>query len=157
MIIIVMGVCGSGKSTIGSDLASKLDLPFFDADDFHPKANVNKMANGQPLDDTDRLPWLEILANKLKDEQNTVLACSALKEKYREILQSKVDQVHWVYLQGEKELIAERMKSRGGHYMKGEMLDSQFATLEVPSYGHHISIDQEPEQVVRQLIEILNP
>lgn len=133
---IIMGVSGCGKSTVGQALADALDCPFYDGDDFHPPENVAKMASGNPLNDDDRAPWLAalhdlLLAHAQKGE-TAVLACSALKKKYREQLWSGNDTVVFVYLQGDFDLIWERMQMRQNHYMKAEMLQSQFDTLEVP-------------------------
>jgi len=147
-----MGVSGSGKTTVGQLLSQHLSTPFYDADDFHPQANIEKMSNGTPLTDEDRMPWLETLAEKVHDWENAVLACSALKESYRKMLKSKTENIQWVYLQGSKELILERMKDRTGHYMKASMLDSQFEALEVPNYGNHISVISTPEKIVSQII-----
>ena len=156
MNIIVMGVSGSGKSTIGQQLAAHLGYSFYDADDFHPRSNVDKMATGQPLNDEDRMPWLEALASRLASWENSVLACSALKESYRQTLQSKNKKIQWVYLEGSKETISERMDKRKGHFMKSAMLDSQFDDLEVPSYGHHIPIETAPDQMVSTIVNKLS-
>jgi len=133
---VIMGVSGCGKSTIGEALADVLNCPFYDGDDFHPPENVAKMASGNPLNDVDREPWLAalhdlLLAHSEKGE-TAVLACSALKKKYREQLRAGNDTVVFVYLQGDFDLIWERMQMRQNHYMKAEMLQSQFDTLEVP-------------------------
>jgi len=149
-----MGVSGSGKSMIGQALASRLNIPFFDADDFHPLSNIEKMRSGTPLTDVDRFPWLESLAANLRDWEKVVLACSALKESYRQILQSKTD-VTWVYLHGTRETILPRMKIRKDHYMGHQMLDSQLETLEEPSYGIKVSIDNDPERILTQIMESL--
>lgn len=149
--IIVMGVSGSGKSTIGQMLAQKLKVPFMDADDFHPEANRQKMANGQPLNDDDRKPWLEILTQQMALNNPAVLACSALKESYRQIL-DPANELNWVFLNGNKELIFERMQKRAGHFMKAEMLASQFDTLEAPSGAITVSIDQSPEQIIDEVL-----
>lgn len=150
-----MGVSGSGKTTVGQSLANELNYSFYDADDFHPKSNVAKMASGQPLDDDDRIPWLKILAEKLSSWNNTVLACSALKESYRQLLMSKDKTIQWVYLEGSQETISTRMENREGHYMKTVMLESQLDTLEPPLYGHHISIETDPNQIVSKIIDKL--
>jgi len=133
---VIMGVSGCGKSTVGQALANALNCPFYDGDDFHPPENVAKMASGNPLNDDDRAPWLAalhdlLLAHAQKGE-TAVLACSALKKKYREQLRAGNDTVIFVYLQGDFDLIWERMQMRQNHYMKAEMLQSQFDTLEVP-------------------------
>ncbi len=155
MLIIVMGVSGCGKSTIGKQLADHLHIDFFDADDFHPIANIAKMKNGEALNDADRKPWLENLAKKLPQWElkgGAVLACSALKESYREILMSETNTIKWVYLNGSFEIITERLSKRTNHFMKMDLLKSQFDTLEPPTYGLHIDIKKEPTEIIEQVI-----
>lgn len=156
MLIIVMGVSGCGKSTVGKLLADNLNIDFYDADDFHPNANITKMKNGQALNDTDRKPWLLLLSQKLKEWQQkggAVLACSALKESYRQLLMSNnLDTIKWVYLKGTIEVISERIGKRENHFMKSELLKSQFETLEIPEYGLHINIKKEPAEIIKQVI-----
>ena len=156
MVIIVFGVSGSGKSTIGNGLSEKLGIPYYDADDFHPQENILKMSNGQSLNDQDRLPWLKILAKNIGDwskGKGGVLACSALKENYRAILSSESSsKINWVYLAGTKELIKARMDNRKGHYMSSILLNSQFADLEVPEYGIHADISQTPDMLIKEII-----
>jgi carbohydrate kinase (thermoresistant glucokinase family) len=154
MITIIMGVSGCGKTTIGRLLSEKMGVPYYDADDFHTPSNIEKMERNIPLNDEDRLPWLQILANKMESLENNsgaVLACSALKESYREILASKISNINWVYLAGSFNLIKSRIESRHGHYMKSDLLKSQFKALEVPDYGVHISIDKSPETIVNTI------
>jgi gluconokinase len=159
MNIVVMGVSGCGKSTVGEQLAPKLNLPFHDGDDFHSQANIDKMSHGTPLTDDDRREWLETLANKLSEwekEGGAILACSALKEKYRDTLQSKSQKpLHWVFLHGPKELLLERMGKRKGHYMHSDMLNSQLETLEKPAYALQLSIEHTPEELVDQIVAAL--
>ncbi|MEL6658049.1 MAG: gluconokinase [Bacteroidota bacterium] len=159
-IIIVMGVSGSGKSTIGTQLSQKTGIPFFDADDYHPQSNVDKMGSGQALTDIDRWPWLQRLATLLaaaENDQGAILACSALKDSYRQLLEGPLTTPpSWIYLDGSKELIAKRMQERTGHFMPPELLDSQFATLEIPTSAIHISIDQAVDQIVDQILITLN-
>lgn len=158
MIIIVFGVTGCGKSTVGELLAEKLQLPFYDADHFHSVENVQKMSQGIPLTDHERIPWLEDLGQHLRrwsQQDGAVLACSALKEEYRRIL-ATVNGIHWVLLEGSKELIRKRLSSRIGHFMNPELLDSQFETLEKPDYGLTVSIDQKPASIVNEILLNLN-
>ena len=155
MIIIVMGVSGSGKSTIAKLLAKKTDLDYYDADDFHPQSNIDKMKNGKALDDTDRKPWLLILAKKLyewEQQKGAILACSSLKESYRIVLSSQSKKIEWVYLKGSFETIKNRIENRTGHFMNSKLLRSQFDTLEPPHYGIHINIDQTPQQIITQIL-----
>jgi carbohydrate kinase (thermoresistant glucokinase family) len=156
--IIVMGVSGSGKTTIGELLAQHLGRPFYDGDDFHPAANVAKMAAGHPLTDADRAGWLATLAQRLGEWEaagGAVLACSALKETYRQTLQAGEQQpLTWVFLDGSYELLEKRLEGRHDHYMKASMLDSQLATLEKPTYGIHIELSnsETPAQVVARIV-----
>jgi len=136
MFIILMGVGGSGKTTVGRILASDLGWSFYDADDFHSPDSVRKMASGIPLTDEDRLPWLEDLRNLIAEhgerEENAVLACSALRRTYRDILSSGSGELVMVYLKADAELIRERLADRLSHYMPVQLLESQFETLEEP-------------------------
>lgn len=153
-----MGVSGSGKTTVGELLAKQLNLPFFDGDDFHSAANVAKMAAGHPLTDDDRHDWLASLATHLgewEQGRGAVLACSALKETYRQTLQAGAKApLHWLFLDGSRELLESRLEGRTGHYMKASMLDSQLATLEKPTYGLRIELtnDETPEQLVARIM-----
>jgi len=135
-MVIVMGVSGCGKSTVGQALAASLGWPFFDADDYHPEGNIRKMANGLPLTDEDRAPWLERLRDVLASEhaagRSAVLACSALKERYRDVLRTAAPEVRFVYLCGTRDEVLQLMSRRTGHFMKPGMLESQFAALEPP-------------------------
>ncbi|MAZ29546.1 MAG: gluconate kinase [Cytophagaceae bacterium] len=155
-VYIVAGVSGSGKTTIGKLLAKKIDIPFFDGDDFHPQANIDKMAHGHPLNDEDRKGWLKALS-KLVDEQadkkGCVIACSALKEKYRKMLNH--GNVEWIFLDGSYETIFNRLSSRKGHYFKADMLKSQFADLEEATYGIHLDIRQTPGEMVDKALNII--
>ena len=158
-MIVIFGVSGCGKTTIGKALANQLQLPFYDADHFHPEANIKKMSNGLPLNDDDRLPWLTILSEKIEDwskNGNAVLACSALKERYRLQLASKGTQITWVYLNGTFKCIENRLQNRTDHFMKAELLKSQFDALEVPDYGIHVNIDATPEHIINSIIKKLN-
>lgn len=152
-----MGVSGAGKTVVGKKLAHRLGVPFYDGDDFHPKDNIVKMESSQPLDDSDRRPWLESLARKTNEWQasgGAVLACSALKKQYRDILASR-QEVQFIYLKGSKTLIAERMDRRTGHFMPKTLLESQFETLEEPSEAISVSIDQTPRSIVAEIIDRL--
>ncbi|CAZ98892.1 gluconokinase [Zobellia galactanivorans] len=154
-IIFVMGVSGSGKSTIGLLLAEKLHINFFDGDDFHPKENVKKMAEGIPLDDDDRQGWLERL-NLLaleNSEKGAIIACSALKTKYRSILQKGLEKkLHFVYLKGSFDEIMARLRQRQNHFMPPALLQSQFDTLEVPDDAITVSIMLTPDEITDQVI-----
>lgn len=157
MVIVVMGVSGCGKTTIGKLLSEKLQIPFYDADDFHPEENVNKMASGTPLNDEDRKPWLLALASQISQwnqKKGAVLACSALKKSYRELLGSNIapDTIIFVYLKGNQELIKNRLQERNGHYMPPELLDSQFKTLEEPENAIAVPISDSPENIVSTII-----
>ena len=155
-----MGVSGCGKTTIGKMLANEFNLPFFDADDFHPAINVEKMSKGIPLNDSDRRPWLLELAEHIKNwnsKKGAVLACSALKENYRKLLFSASDKDHitLIYLHGKKDLIAERLKERSGHYMPPKLLDSQFSDLEEPDNSIQVSINQSPKEILSNILKHL--
>ena len=157
MIIIVMGVSGSGKTTIGLALAKKLGVMFKDADDYHSQRNVEKMAKGIPLDDADRKEWLQTLSGHFRIwnmQGGAVLACSALKESYRAVLGAESDEIKWVYLSGTMEKIRERLDARTAHYFNPKLLESQFETLEEPEYGVQIEIDQSVRQIVEKLADI---
>ncbi|WP_366517253.1 gluconokinase [Microcoleus sp. PH2017_18_LLB_O_A] len=152
---MVMGVSGSGKTTVGKLLAESLNWDFSDADDFHPPGNIEKMSRGIPLEDADRLPWLLHLQGTidrwLLENKNVVLACSGLKASYREMLFRDKQQMKIVYLKGDFELFAARLKTRENHYMKVDLLSSQFATLEEPENAIIIDASQQLELMVRQI------
>lgn len=154
MIIVLMGVTGVGKTTVGRLLALELGWTFYDADDFHPPANVEKMRRGEPLTDNDRVPWLEklrdLLRGMLQAQSNAVLACSALKSAYREYLIID-EQVQLVYLKAEYSLIQERLDQRKGHYMNPSLLQSQFATLEEPHQAIAVDVAASPAEIVRDI------
>lgn len=158
-IYLVMGVSGCGKSTIGSLLAGKLDAIFLDGDDFHPPANVSKMASGSPLNDTDRIPWLQEIRKSMDEQiangQSAVYACSALKQMYRDILAGPDQDVTFVYLKGSMEEIQERLQARSGHFMPGTLLQSQFDALEEPQNAIAVSIQGTPEEVVTNITEMI--
>jgi len=154
-----MGVSGSGKTTVGKQLASKLKLPFYDGDDFHTTSNVRKIKNNIPLNDKDRKPWLETLAMLIKEWTSTsgaVLACSALKESYRKTLSTYADNICWVFLEGNYETIKNRIEQREEHIMKSTLLQSQFDTLEKPSYALKIDVKTEVNEIIDEIIDKLN-
>ncbi|NEU79525.1 gluconokinase [Nostoc sp. UIC 10630] len=157
MIVILMGVAGSGKTTIGQALADATGWEFSDADSFHSGAAKEKMAKGEPLTDIDRTPWLQIMQNSitqwLQEEKNVILACSALKASYRQMLYCDHPQVHLFYLKGSYELIEQRLHNRIGHFMKAGLLQSQFKTLEEPTQAEAIYIDisQNLEVIVQEI------
>ena len=158
-ILFIMGVSGSGKSTIGKLLAQALDCPFFDGDDFHPEANLKKMAAGKALNDKDRYGWLvdlNVLAkNNLKN--GAVIACSALKESYRDLLQAGIDNVvHYIYLKGSFKQVLERLEQRQDHFMPVKLLQSQFDALSPPKNAVVVSINQQPEKIVQEILTPLN-
>lgn len=154
MIVVVMGVSGSGKSTVGALLAERLGAEFLDADAFHPPENVAKMAAGVPLADADRRPWLERLNEELRRRKDTVLACSALKESYRRTLAQGID-CRFVHLRGSIELIRTRMETRQHRYMPASLLESQFATLEPPLGAIEVDIAEPPERCVELVLAAL--
>ncbi len=152
-----MGVSGSGKTTIGIKLAKKLDLPFVEADDYHPESNIKKMASGIPLTDQDRIPWLQKLSSVISHYPGgCVLACSALKGSYRNILASRLNRPMSVFLlQGPREVIEGRMEGRD-HFMPPRLLESQLETLELSPDIHTLDIQNSPDQLVDEVIKILN-
>ncbi|MEW8051405.1 MAG: gluconokinase, GntK/IdnK-type [Candidatus Thiodiazotropha sp.] len=160
MIIIIMGVSGSGKTTIGRLLAKRLGWPFIEGDDYHPAENKEKMSVGTPLDDKDRQPWLnaleKVITDRLESGDNAVLASSALKNRYRDQLRVNHEQVRLVYLSGSYELILERLRQRIGHFMKPGMLQSQFDALERPTETLAIDIHRSPDTIVDTIIDQLS-
>ena len=159
-IFVVMGVTGSGKTTIGKLLAERVGVVFADADDYHPEANKEKMAAGHPLDDADRQPWLVTLNGLLlhwhETGQGGVLACSALKQSYRTTLQNDLPTgaVRFILLEVPKEVLVERLKERHHEFMNPDLLDSQIATLEAPSNGDAVKVanDRDPDAVVLEIL-----
>jgi gluconokinase len=161
MIVVLMGVSGAGKTTVGKLLSERLGWPLLDADDYHPPANIEKMRSGIPLTDDDRWPWLDRLNGLLKDKESRgespLLACSALKRKYRDRLAAGCSDLRWVYLKGSFELIESRLKARKGHYMKAGLLESQFAALEEPSDAITADISAAPEAIADALEKTFSP
>ena len=158
-VLVVMGVSGSGKSTVAKPLAQQLGWPFQEGDDLHPAANVAKMKAGIPLDNADRAPWLDAIAawiaGRLRQDTGGVVTCSALRRAYRDRLRAAGDRVTFVYLKGSRSLIAGRVAQRQGHFMPAALLDSQFATLDEPSPDEHaivVDIDQPVERQVDAII-----
>jgi gluconokinase len=162
--LIVMGVAGSGKSTIGEILAARLGWAFEDGDRFHPASNVAKMSAGQPLTDEDRWPWLKAIADEIDRlctaGERAVVACSALRRVYREILVHGRSDIRIVYLDGTQQLIGDRLGRRKGHFMPAGLLESQFKTLEPPTKDEHplsVSIDASVEAIVDDILRQLKP
>lgn len=157
MIIIVFGVSGAGKTTVGELLARELGWPFLEADDFHPPANIEKMRSGRPLNDEDRRPWLDSLREQIKRSlaagENAVVACSALKRAYRDRL--RVDEkVKFVFLHGDYALVEKQLRSRRGHFFDPDLLQSQFDDLEEPQPGEDVltvQLGEKPNEIVRQI------
>ncbi len=150
-----MGVSGCGKSTIAKLLSDEMSIPYFDGDDFHPEQNVAKMTNGQPLNDEDRQGWLETLNRLAKNQLKTnscIIVCSALKEKYRNTLSNTIEnQVKWIHLTGDFDLISERLNNRQGHFMTSQLLQSQFDTLETPRNAIQVDISSSPQDIVKHI------
>jgi len=159
MILIIMGVAGAGKTTIGSLLANRLGWTFYDADDFHPASNKDKMSRGIPLNDEDRAGWLVALQEQINEcvevNQSAVLACSALKQKYRDTLRVS-EQVQFVYLRGTYEQIEARLRERKDHYMKPNMLKSQFKILEEPNDALITDMARSPQEIVDTICRVLS-
>jgi gluconokinase len=159
MIVVIMGAAGSGKTTVGQRLAAALGWPFFDGDDFHPPASVAKMASGVPLDDDDREPWLARL-RELIDEHasagaSAVIACSALRRRYRERLLAGCSEARLVYLEADAALLAQRLAARAGHFFPAALLESQLAALEPPEDAIAIHAGQPVADIVSAVIEAL--
>jgi gluconokinase len=155
VVIIVMGVAGAGKTTVGQRLAGALGWPFYDGDDFHPPANIEKMRQGIPLTNTDRDLWLTTLQRVISDrvhrKQSAIVACSALKQAYRDRLHNGLAEVCFVYLNGDYTLIFQRLQARQGHFMPADLLASQFATLEEPQGVFTVDVAQEPDVIVERI------
>ncbi|MGB9199088.1 MAG: gluconokinase [Terriglobales bacterium] len=161
MILILFGVCGAGKTTIGQMLAARLGWRFEDADDYHSEANRQKMRSGVPLSDADRLPWLQALNGRMlelaRSAQNAILACSALKQEYRNLLVAglSIEEVRFALLEAPRELLEQRIRERNHPYMNPSLLDSQLATLELPSQVWRISVSGTPAEAVDQVLHHL--
>jgi len=162
MILVLMGVSGSGKTTVGKLLAEGLGWTFIDADDFHPQANIEKMRRGIPLTDDDRRPWLAALRSRIEaaraNKENVVLACSALKHAYQDYLEhAGADCVHYVYLKGSEAIIRDRLAKRTGHFMNPVLLHSQFETLEPPEHAVTVDVTPPAEEVVAEIRREMTP
>ena len=160
--IVVMGVSGAGKSTVGQLIAARLDCPFRDADSFHPPANIAKMSSGAPLTDEDRMPWLAAIAHWIDERcgqgEPGIVSCSALKRAYRQRIIGARRRVRLVYLKGDRALIGRRLEARRHHFMPASLLESQFATLEEPRAGEHpviVNAAMSPRRVVATILERL--
>lgn len=155
-ILILMGVSGSGKTTIGKLVSGKLGWPFYDADDFQPKDNLAKMAQGLPLNDRDRRPWLlaihDLLVGLAARGGRAVIACSALKRDYRDLLCAGVGCARFVYLKGEFAILRERLERRQGHYFKAALLGSQFEIIEEPEDALTVNVDNPPEVIAESIL-----
>lgn len=154
--LLIMGVAGTGKTTIAELLSRRLGLTYMDADDFHPQENIWKMESGTPLTDEDRWPWLDAVIDGMQElkEEGFILACSALKASYRTYLQAGIfAPLQIVFLEGDFELIAERIRQRKGHFFDDTLLRSQFDTLEIPTEAFHITIKHSPEEIVASIIK----
>lgn len=154
-VVLIMGVTGSGKSTVARALAERSGLSLYDADDFHPPANIEKMARGSALTDEDRAPWLALLRARIEEllatRQRAVLACSALKQRYRDHLRPSAEQVPLVYLRGSRDQIAARLRARVGHFAGEALLDNQFAVLEEPTDALVFDIDAPPDRIAAEI------
>ena len=159
-MIIIMGVSGTGKTSLGKHLSQETGWPFYDADDFHTETNKKKMSSGLQLDDADRAPWLAELAEKISlwsKEGQAILACSALKERYRESLAAENSSITWVVLNGSFDRIKSRLESRENHFFNTELLQSQFDVLELPSYGIHLNIEETIPQLASSILNKIQP
>jgi gluconokinase len=154
LAVVVMGVCGCGKSTVGRLLAAGLGLPFIEGDELHPRANVDKMASGTPLTDEDRAGWLDAIAARLAAApQGAVVSCSALKRRYRDRLRADAPHLRFVHLHGPRALLEQRLATRRGHYMPATLLDSQLQALEPPASDERaivLALDAPPETLAAQ-------
>ncbi|MCL9781643.1 gluconokinase [Vibrio sp. S4M6] len=162
LVFIIMGVASTGKSTVGSELSRRIGAKFIDGDDLHPRSNVIKMSNGQPLDDHDRAPWLIRIRDAAfsieKKSEVAVIVCSALKKSYRDAIREGNEHVVFLHLHADQAIVAQRMQNREGHFMPPSLLDSQYQTLEMPTHQeintHYIDINCSFEQVVQRCIMV---
>ena len=162
MIIVIMGVTASGKTTIGNRASKRFGWRFYDADEFHPPANIEKMSRGEPLTDEDRDPWLHALNAKMAEEEragrSAIFACSALKAHYREVLRDGLKKVWFVFLKGDPDVLQSRLDHRKGHFMPRTMLPSQIAALEEPAPGEALVLDaaKPPNELVDEIADYIN-
>jgi len=156
MILIIVGVAGAGKTTIGKLLAQRLGWEFYDADDFHPAQNIRKIIDGKTLTDEDRRPWLESLSGLIeKHDGHAVIACSALKKSYRDNLSKGNNDIKFVYLKGSRKLILGRLTDRKGHFAGPKILDTQFEDLEEPLDAVTVEVTEDPESIASEIIRKL--
>ena len=159
MVIVVMGVAGSGKSTVGALIAEALGAEFAEGDRFHPASNIAKMSSGQPLTDDDRLPWLQAMADAVQTwrggDRPTVLACSALKQSYRDLLARGSRDVRFVFLRATRDQVSERMAGRKGHFMPTSLIGSQFAALEEPRDAIALEVGGSPAEIAAEALRRL--
>jgi len=161
MIIVIMGVTASGKTTIGTRASKRFGWPFYDADEFHPPANIAKMSRGEPLTDADREPWLKALHDKMAEEEraghSAIFACSALKSRYRDVLRQGLPAVRFVFLKGDPEVLQARLDHRKGHFMPRTMLPSQMAALEEPEPGEALELDaaKPPNELIDAIADMV--
>jgi len=162
MIIVIMGVTASGKTTIGTRASKRFGWPFYDADEFHPPANIAKMSRGEPLTDEDREPWLQALHDKMAEEEraghSAIFACSALKARYRQVLRDGLKKVWFVFLKGDPDVLQARLDHRKGHFMPRTMLPSQIAALEEPEPGDALILDaaKPPNDLVDEIADYID-
>jgi len=162
MIIVIMGVTASGKTTIGTRASKRFGWPFYDADEFHPPANIAKMSRGEPLTDEDREPWLQALHDKMAEEEraghSAIFACSALKARYRQVLRDGLEKVWFVFLKGDPNVLQARLDHRKGHFMPRTMLPSQIAALEEPEPGDALILDaaKPPNDLVDEIADYID-
>ncbi len=163
MIVVVMGVAGCGKTSVGELLAKHLGWPFLEGDAFHPQINKDKMAAGTPLTDADRFPWLDEIAGAMRRHdaagEDAIVTCSALKRSYRDRLRAGAANVHFVHLTGTRAVLEQRIGARTGHFMPASMLDSQLATLQPPGPDEGaiiVDIDRTPERIVDEIVDRLD-
>ncbi len=160
MLVVVMGVSGSGKSTIGRGIAERLNLPFYEGDDYHPDKNIEKMSKGIPLNDFDRRPWLKRINSLLQDSEHkygAVFTCSALKQSYRDLLGTSVEKINWIFLHGSERTLRKRMLNRNDHFMGANMLESQLSILEEPSNAIKVDILKDPNAIINNILrQLLN-